>query len=653
MNKYLILLVSTFVVIVLLHVWGAVSPMHENWGFHFFGFYGETTLLLFAGILLVAAIPKFQNRILKFIEIGIRKLSALPLPVAFILTAAVFFALIYLFPAKLHLLGDGAVLLRSVPLGINSSEISLSFRNQPLMFWIYRTAMNLHPFEAKPNPYTVYYTIDIISAIAFLALVFWSVRFFQLRVMEKFLLGCLLVFSAGSQFFFGYVENYVLQYVITIAYVITGWYSLEKRISVIVPIFCLIIMIMLHLGNIVFIPSLILLFLYKWKRNKLQAILFLGSVGIVGTVVLYYIGFNLIDLTRHLRSGTVDILQLFTAKGGNFPYPMFSLAHLLDWLNSNNLSAPFGLLFTLILVPLLPRERTWKNPILMFLLSTALCGMFFTWIINSALGMARDWDLFLSFFLPLAILPIYLLSQVSSLPGRRYILFIIVVFMLLRTVAWIGINASEERHLNRMKVLNSPYLLSQVANIVYDESLANFFFDAGRYSEARVYYEHYMTIDSMNPRIIGNIADVYRRIGEKDKYFYQLLRAVAVNSPDAGVYSNLGVEYASRGDTAKAIEFNLIAIKKNPTMQKSYANLGILYTSMQDFRSADKYFSAAINLGMRDQLLFRYAAEVCVMIKDYRRALQYYDTYLSMNPSDKQSRDVRNRIYQGLKQLKK
>ena len=56
---------------------------------------------------------------------------------------------------------------------------------------------------------------------------------------------------------------------------------------------------------------------------------------------------------------------------------------------------------------------------------------------------------------------------------------------------------------------------------------------------------------------------------------------------------------------------------------------------------------------MRDQLLFRYAAEVCVMIQDYQRALKYYDTYLSMNPSDKQSRDVRNRIYQGLKQLKK
>lgn len=653
MTKYLYFLITALIILILLHVWGALSPMHENWGFHFFGFYGEATLLLFAGILLVAAIPKFQNRILKFFEIGIRKLSALPLPVAFILTAAVFYALIYLFPAKLHLLGDGAVLLRSVPLGINSSEISLSFRNQPLMFWIYRMAMNLHPFETAPNPYTVYYAIDIIAAIAFLALVFWSVRFFQLPALEKFLLGCLLVFSAGSQFFFGYVENYVLQYVITIAYVITGWYSLEKRISVIVPILCLIIMIMLHLGNIVFIPSLILLFFYKWKRNKLQAILFLSAVGIVGTVVLYYIGFNLIDLTRHLKSGTVDILQLFTANGGNFPYPMFSLAHLLDWLNSSNFSAPFGLLFTLILVPMLPRERMWKNPILMFLLSTALCGMLFTWIINSALGMARDWDLFLSFFVPLAILPVYLLSQVSSLPGRRSILFIIVVFMLLRTAAWIGINASEERHINRMKALNSPYLLSKVANMVYDESLANFFFDAGRYAEARVYYEHYMITDSMNPRIIGNIADVYRRIGEKDKYFYQLLRAVAANSPDAGVYSNIGVEFASRGDTAKAIEFNLIAIKKNPTMHKAYANLGILYSSRQDFRLADKYFTAAINLGMRDQLLFRYAAEVCVMIQDYQRALKYYDTYLSMNPSDKQSRDVRNRIYQGLKQLKK
>ena len=653
MNKYLYLLISVFVVIILLHVWGAVSPMHENWGFHFFGFYGETILFLFAGILVVAAIPKFQNRILKFFEIGIRKLSALPLPVAFILTAAVFYALIYLFPAKLHLLGDGAVLLRSVSLGISGDEITLSFRNQPLMFWIYRTAMAIHPTNAAPNSYTVYLLIDLAAAFIFLMILFWVFRRIHIPLIEKILLACLLVFSAGTQFYFGYVENYILLYTVTIGYVLTAWLCLDQKASIVVPILFYVLMVLLHMGTLAFIPSLILLIILKWKRNKLHAAAFIGATGVIGVIVLYIMGFDLAYLTRHLGSGSVDFLKLFEGGRGVFPYAMFSWAHLLDWFNAHMLLAPLGILVSAVLIMVIPKERRWRNPILLFMVTAALCGMFFTWIINSALGMARDWDLFLSFFVPLAILPIYLLSQVSSLPGKRSILFIIVVFMLLRTAAWIGINASEERHLNRMRTLNSELLLSRAANMVYDESLANLFFDTERYKDARIYYEHYMTIDSMNPRIIGNIADVYRRIGEKDKYFYQLLRAVAVNSPDAGVYSNIGVEFAARGDTAKAIEFNLLAVKKNPTMHKAYANLGILYSSRQDFRSADKYFSAAINLGMRDQLLFRYAAEVCVMIQDYQRALKYYDTYLSMNPSDKQSRDVRNRIYQGLKQLKK
>jgi tetratricopeptide (TPR) repeat protein len=642
------ILLVALVIIVGAHIWGALQPSHDNWGFHFFGFYDRWVGILALAVVLAAAIPTIQTIIIKKLDTILRSLTRLPISIVFVVTVGFLIALVYYFPAKLHLLGDGAVLLRSVPLGINSTEISTSFRNQPLMFWMYRLAMNAHPFEASPNPYTVYYSIDIIALFLFIALVFWSMRQLPVPVLEKVLLGCLIVFSAGTQFYFGYVENYVLQYTMTIGFILTGWYALEKRTSIVVPILFFVLMIMLHLGNIVFIPGLILLLLLQWKKNLKRAILFIAAIGVIGTVVLYIAGFNLIDMTRHLQSGTVDILQPFTAVGGNFAYPMFSFMHLLDWFNSAMLTAPLGLLMSGVLIFLLPAEHRWKNPVVLFLLGTVGCGIFFTWVINSALGLMRDWDLFAGFFVPLMIVPIYVFSQSDSFPGRRYTVFLSTVILLVSTASWIGVNASEQRHLDRMEMLNSHVFLSKAAQMAHHEALANFYFDTRQYRNALGHYESYVAIDPNNPRIIGNIADVYRKLGERDKYFNMLKRAVAMKSPDPGIYSNLGVEYAARNDTAQAIFYNEEAIKQNPTAAKAHANLGILYASRGEYTTADQHFSTAISLGMAEPQLYRYAGDVCIHLRDYTRALQNYDIYLATNPGDARVRSVRQQVFQVL-----
>jgi len=645
MHRLYYIMLFICIAVVTLHIWGALYPSHENWGFHFFGFYHHLPALMLLIFLIIVFIPKIGDYFIRTFDRLLQPFRRLPLLINFILASGLLIGIIYFFGAKLHLLGDGAILLRSVPQGISGDEITLSFRNQPLMFWIYRVAMTFHPFEALPHSYTVYYTIDIVAALGFLALVFWSMQRLQRPFIEKVFLGCFLIFAAGSQFFFGYVENYVLQYVTTAAYVITGWFTLERRVSIIVPIVCFILMVSLHLGDLVFLPSLILIIILKWKKNKIPAFVFLTVIGILGSALMYYMGFNLIDMTRHLKSGTVDFLKPFSAGGGVYPYPMFSLDHLLDWFNMTMLIAPFGIFITFILIPTLPPDRRWKNPILLFLMLATACGIFFTWVINSALGLARDWDLFASFLVPLIIMPIYLLSQPIEFQRRRNIIFTIAVITLFHSAPWIGINSSAERHLKRMQILNSQKLLSKAAQMSYNESLANFFFDSGRYDDARIYYEHYMKIDSGNPRIIGNIADVFRKLGERDKYFYMLKRAVTINSLDPGIYSNLGVEYASRGDTTAAIEFNEKAVKMNPAMQKAHANLGILYSSKKNLALADLHFTTAINLGMREPLLFRYAGDAALSLNDYARAIQYYDIYLGTKPGDQKVRATRNMIY--------
>jgi tetratricopeptide (TPR) repeat protein len=153
-----------------------------------------------------------------------------------------------------------------------------------------------------------------------------------------------------------------------------------------------------------------------------------------------------------------------------------------------------------------------------------------------------------------------------------------------------------------------------------------------------------MTIDDHNPRIIGNIADTYRKLGLKDKYFGMLQHAVTLQSPDPGIYSNMGVEYANRGDTARAIEYNERAVAMDSTQRLAHANLGILYATRKNFALADLHFTKAIDLGMREAPLFRYEGDICAYRGEYQRALQYYNAYLDLVPDDQHVRMNRNQI---------
>lgn len=632
--------------IVLFHVWGAIEPAQENWGVHLFAFYGPAAGLLASVLLAGLAFMLRQPRFLPALERFVRRLSRPPLVLLAAVSIGLLIALALGFPAKLHLLGDGAILLRSIHPGIGwGDDLVRSFRNQPFMRVMYQWAMDFHTAGGDPfQPYDVYVTIDIASAIVFVAFLFWFGKRLNRPPLDSVMLAGLLFLTAGTQFFFGYIENYVLLYITTAAYAVTGWMALERKVSVIVPIACLVAMIGFHLGCLIFLPSLLILIILRFRGDRVRLFSILAGIALAGAVFMYAIGFNPADFMLHIGWGSVDFLQPFTAIGGSFAYPMFSFMHALDWFNSSLLTAPAGLLVCVILVVMQFRDKGWKQPASMFLLTTTACGLLFTWIVNSGLGLARDWDLFASFFIPMVVLEVFLFNHYLPLKPVRYALLFCVAVTAIHCAAWIGINASEQRHLARMKMLDDTRMLSLVQQLAYDESLANFFFDHGDYRSARGYYKHFMTIDNTNPRIVGNIADVYRKLGEKDNYFAMLLRAVELKSRDPGVYSNLGVEYAGRGDTARAIEFNERALAVDSNQRLAHANLGILYTNIRQYPVAERHFTRAIELGMQEPIIFRYAGDVCLIQNEYERSLGYYDRYLQLAPADKRVRATRDRV---------
>ncbi len=653
MSRTSFVLLSICFLIILAHVWGAIVPSHWNWGVHEFAFYNivvSVVALAAAGMLFF---PAGRKKTEELFERFVGKFSSLKLPVVLIILSCSLLGLALIFRAKLHLLGDGAILLRIIS-GLNLiDETPPAFDHQPLVEKIFRLIKGFAQAGIFQNTETTFLIVDIVMGVVFVVIVTLFMRTLKLSMADKTLLGCFIFFCCGSQFFLGYVELYVFLYTLTACFVITGWLALEQRLNVIVPVVCYFIMLGLHFGSLAFGPGALLLLYFVWRERKREALIIAGAgIAAIILVVLFKHIQPASIIERFSEERTANVLPLFSTDD-NFINPLISWRHLLDWLNANLLIVPFGIAVSVTLLISLRKQFRWNNPVLLFLATTALCGLAFTYAISSGLGMARDWDFLASFFLPVAFLNIYLFRFYLQSKEEAPIVVAIVALAFLHWIAWVGINASEERHLARAKLLNNPRLLGYVAQLNYLETMGAFYYARKDFPDAQPYFDRYLQVDSFNVRILANVSDLYRKMGDDEKSFHFLRRAAELHSPNASVYMDLGVAYAARGDTASAISLNEKAVEIDSLHAKAHANLGMLYFQKKNYSAAIEHYVKAIDLGLEQPLFYRDAATSFFFLEQYDNAVKYFDAYLALEPDDVTTRKVRDEINTLLSQGKK
>lgn len=631
-------------VVVMLHVWGTIQPSHWNWGFHFFAFYPLllSALILIASLLLF--IPAVQKKIHGLLEKLVNTLSKHPTILVFIFLCSLLVGAAYLFPARLHLLGDGALLLRVIS-GIRvMDELPPNFNHQPIVGYVFQVLTNMMKSEQSMTAEDIFRLIDIAGGIIFLVLLFLFLRHLSFSPTEKVLSGCFIFFAAGSQFFLGYVELYVLLYVATFAYLVSAWFTLEKKITVLIPLISFGLMCGLHFGSVLLAPSLLILFYFAFKSRKVEvSVISVGIVVAVG-IVLWIKRAQLPSIVENfLNEASYNFLPFFE-HFAYFPYTMFSFHHAVDWANAHLLIAPFGIIIAVTLLIVGRKNIKWKNPTLLFYFNAALFGLLITFVLNPALGLARDWDFLASYFIPLIVFDVVLLKLFLQHKEFKAIFTTIVALTFLHWIGWIGTNASEERHIKRMLLLNDQNFLAIVPRLNYYETLGNFYWHRGDYQHSRTYWEQYAKNDSNNPRTITNLSEVYRKLGDTEKSFELLKRAADLNSPNPAVYMNLGVMYAQRYDTALAIALNERAVKMDPNYAKAHANLGLLMIRQGNYETAAVHLTKALNLGLQEPFLYREAGSAYFFLNQFETALACYDKYLELTPQDTDVRSIRNQL---------
>lgn len=631
-SKFIILFGVVFLV---LHIWAALSPSHLNWGFHFFAFYKPTYSIMALIVAILFFIPTVQEKFIHYINHISKKINK-DFPEAFFLILSLVVVLLatFLFPAKLHLLGDGTLLLREIS-GVHlGDQLPPTFNRQLLAGLLLQAMQTVFQSGSLENSELIFRIVGGISGLVYVLIIFNLLKLFQKPISEKFLLGVLFFISAGSQLFFGYVETYAVLFVTTAAYLTACWFTLEKKSNILLPILLFIVLIGLHIGSIVLLPGLLLVMYYGWRHQRIETLIVVItslSVSLIFSLIYYNRLKDIIILT--ISESRWNFLQFFHSDN-YFAYSIFSWAHLIDWLNANLLIAPFGIVVTISILFFSRKNIEWKNKTFRFLLTSTFFGILFTFITFFSLGMARDWDFIASFFLPLGFLSIYVLAKSNfSIKNTRVIAFI-VVLNFLHWVSWIGLNANEKRTLERVKILNDPYLLGHVPRLNFYENLGSYYWAQKNYVEARNYFEQYIQIDSSNTRILGNLSAIYMKLNEVDKNFWALKRAVDVNSPNPAVYINLGIEYSKRGDAETAIALYKKAIAMDSTRAKAYANLGSLYMQRNEIQLAASSYYKAILYGLIDSVLYREAGTAFYLIGEYEKSFLMFDRYLRLAPND-------------------
>lgn len=102
-------------------------------------------------------------------------------------------------------------------------------------------------------------------------------------------------------------------------------------------------------------------------------------------------------------------------------------------------------------------------------------------------------------------------------------------------------------------------------------NLGTAYFFQERYDEARANFEKAVEISPQVPTYVGNLADAYRWLGQRDKANAAYDRAISLaltalqtNPRDAAALADLAVFYAKRGDTGKGLDYIRRAREVNP-----------------------------------------------------------------------------------------
>jgi hypothetical protein len=428
-------------------------PAERLWGLNHFAFLPDAGVALLAAFGLFACTPAFARLFRRIPFSG--EMHGRALPVALVLVAG---ALFWMLRMQTYFLGDGAAYLAEIYRyirGIAGSESVLySKGSAPVTGWILaqfaKASYGLAgaPDRLLANPQFAFWALGAAAGMVFVAIAWKTAKDFGREAAERTALLLLLLCSAGTVFFFGYVEYYTFYYVAIAAHLYCSLRVLEGRGGLACAAGTLLLATAFHFMAVVAWPAFALLLLSRSPSERVRALVRpLPVFGAIGVVLLASGVYYFASGVATQGSRVVLSLSPFGREGAMQSYTLLSAFHLGDIVNYLFLlAAPL-----LVALLFLWRRETLRTAPVLVLLVYALFFSFLAVFGNLGFGMARDWDINAALGLVVLFLLIAVLRLTPPSARNGQILALAAGAAIVGCTSWLWVNLSPSASVERYK----------------------------------------------------------------------------------------------------------------------------------------------------------------------------------------------------------
>ncbi|MGB2768350.1 MAG: hypothetical protein WBC88_01325, partial [Candidatus Zixiibacteriota bacterium] len=382
-------------ILILLHLLTIYLAPAYMWGAHFYHFYPLWIGWILALVSLTILIPGVGESLYPKFEALAKRIrrpfDSLSQNKSFLLPSFASLPIFWIFRNRLHLLGDGMFRITDLPEGrLHLQEWLDAF----IHLVVYRVMVKLIP------GWTPEFTYAIISVLCGGAFVYLALKLSAL--LGKTGLGKVLIFfsliSLGSiQLFFGYVESYSILQVTLLAYILFSAMYLLRKVNVFPALIAFLVSVGLHVTSLVFVPSFIYLLTRTDKSRSgkkraptktiSNAFIFAGLM-VASFLVVSWIFVVATGLEKTGKG--IFILPLIATE--SYPFGMFSLAHISEFINQLLLLSPLGISLIVFFLLFKLKFNQFRDRLVNFLILATTFALVYLFAFNFTLGSA-DWDL--------------------------------------------------------------------------------------------------------------------------------------------------------------------------------------------------------------------------------------------------------------------
>jgi hypothetical protein len=652
-------------VLILVHLTAIYVAPAYLWGVNFYHFFPVWMGWLAAFISLALLIPGVGEALYPKLEAVAGKISR-PFSgwnrnALFLLLSLLSLPVFWFLRDRLHLLGDGMFRLTDLP---NGKVHLQEWLDAVVHVLFYRLMVKIVP---SWTPQLTYAVISVACGAAFVFLALKLSSLLGKSGLAKVLIFSFLITLGSVQLFFGYAESYTILQVALLAYVLFAARYLVGKSSILPVLAVFVISVGLHITSLIYVPSLVYL-LWAAKKGEptfrkglgktISNAFLVAALIVAGFLVLSWVMVVAIGLEQTGKG--IFILPLLGTE--TYPFGMFSLGHLSEFVNQLLLLTPLGISLLLFFLFFKVRHGEFKDKLINFLALSSVFGLVYLFVVNFTLGSA-DWDLRSSpavFFGLLGVLAFLKWGERASVPSsakpegdkagstgnfqdrpagsRSYRAWglIFIWLGLFHTVPWIVINASESRSVARYVTIQevdphpvdeTAYNLYKIARVLkwagkpwdvvwmYQRAVErnpldtlSYYNLAAQYhwlqelDSAQVVLDSLFKIDPAYPKANWMMGNILRRKGDYAAALPYLERGYDFMQDNPDYLYELGVAYMHTNQMTAAGGCAMQILKLDPDYLDAYHLLGAAYLAHGNIEQAEEAWEHVLSVNPDDSV---------------------------------------------------